>query len=623
MRKRYYLVLMLIALVIIGYVYNRSLLETNLSMDFREKIPRVAVTARETVNWVQLWQDDGKDYVFLPSCVNTDKIKVILPSNMIVRINGQLIKNGGSFEWQKDRLYEITVQETEKEEIVYHVQFLKSENIPSAFINTQTGNMEYLLADKQNEEKGDMCIVNSDGSVNYQGELSRISGRGNSTWTRYDKKPYAIKLPTSASLCGLRSGEKWNLLALFREGSKLNNKFAMDMAEQLELQYTPQGEWIDLYLNGEYAGIYLLTEAIVVGEGRVNIYDLDEDNLSYNQIIGDTEHYEEDSSKGYLIANGKNITGGYLIERDAEGYYEAESCGFITSTGNHFSVKAPKYASSEEIEYIQNYVECIEQEILNNDSRLWEHLDRDSFAKRMLIDEIAMDYDACMTSMFFYKERDNDLLYSGPIWDYDIAFGGVNSDDAEGKYVDYNGTILDNAEYRNTLEWYEILSENTELKKALKEKYSSLEPFCREMLEYGLDEYAEYIRESVAMDAVRWREKRDSAGWYEDYDANIKYMKFFIAKRMNCIGKRLGVTFAKFEVPKEDEQHRITFVLDGKIVKELTVADGTELKREQLPDYDKEEYEGWRYEWGKERFREEIPVYDDMILYNERLQEDS
>ena len=85
----------------------------------------------------------------------------------------------------------------------------------------------------------------------------------------------------------------------------------------------------------------------------------------------------------------------------------------------------------------------------------------------------------------------------------------------------------------------------------------------------------------------------------------------------------MGVAFAEFEVPKENELHQITFVLDGKTVEELTVPDGIELKREQLPDYDKEEYAGWRYQWGKERFREVIPVYDDMILYNERLQEDS
>ena len=614
---------MLIALIITGYIYNRSISETNVSMTITEGMPQVVVTARETLNRIQLWQDEDNDYFFFPSCVNTDKIRMIIPSDTVVRIDGQLIKNGESFHWQQDRVYEIKIQQTEKAEITYNVQFLQSANVPAAFINTRTGNMEYLLADKQNEEKGDMCIVNADGSVNYQGELSRISGRGNSTWIRYDKKPYAIKLPVATSLCGLRSGEKWNLLAIFREGTKIDNKFAMDMAEKLGLAYTPQGEWIDLYLNGEYAGIYLLTEAIVVGEGRVDIYDLEEDNLSYNQMISEEEHYEEGNNKGYQIANGENITGGYLIERDAEGYYEAEPNGFITSTGNHFSIKAPKHVSSEEIAYIHSYVEGIEQEILNNDAQLWEHLDRDSFMKRMLIDEISMDYDACMTSMFFYKDKDDDLLYSGPIWDYDIAFGGVNSDDADGKYVDYNGTILDNGEYRNTLRWYEILAENPEVAEILQKEYSHLVPFCREMIESGFDEYAEYVKQSVTMDAIRWREKRDSAGWYEDYNANLKYMKFFIAKRMNCIGKRLGVTFEEFAVPQEGEMHRVTFVLDGKTIEELMVPDGTELKEEQLPDYERETYDGWRYQWGRERFRETIPIYDDMILYNERLQEDS
>lgn len=506
---------------------------------------------------------------------------------------------------------------------LYQVVFVSSANVPAAFVSTESGQMEYLLEDKLHEEKGTMCIVSADGTPDYHGELKRISGRGNSTWMRYDKKPYAIRLPAAASLCGMEAGEKWCLLAMFREGSKMSSRLALDMAEELGLAYTSQGTWIDLYLNGEYAGIYLLTEAVTVGEARVEIQDLEEQNLRSNQEISESSHFEEADSKGYEIADGGNLSGGYLLEKDSEAYYEEEACGFITPQGSHFSIKSPKHISREQVTYLSSYVGALEQKIMEKDPAVWEYLDLESFAARLLLDEISMDYDACVTSMFFYKEQDDPLLYSGPVWDYDIAFGGVNADSADGRYVDYMGSIVYGQEERGGLFWYGELYEQGALQEALREAFEKLVPFCREMLETGLDAYADYIRASVSMDAVRWREKREYAGWYEDYDANVAYLRFFVANRMNVIGERLDAEFTPFQVPASGEVHTVSFWQDGREVMTLQAEDGALLTQEALPSYDETLYEGWRYQWGREKFRETIPVYDDMILYNERRQDDS
>ena len=109
--------------------------------------------------------------------------------------------------------------------------------IPAVFIHTDSGSMEDLNADKENEETGDICIVREDGNTEYQGRLERISGRGNSTWN-YEKKPYALKLAEKSPLCGLDRSDRWRLLALWREGSKMDNKIAMELAHEIGIAHS-------------------------------------------------------------------------------------------------------------------------------------------------------------------------------------------------------------------------------------------------------------------------------------------------------------------------------------------------------------------------------------------------
>lgn len=626
LRKRYGLILLVLLLAAAGIFYENRISGTRVMLGIEETgLPYLTVYSGEGGNRITLWQDkeNGKGYFFLPAYAQTQEIRLELPQSSHLWMDGKRLEDRERFIWQEEAEYLLETESPAGERTAYEIAFIRSANVPAAFVCTESGQMTYLLEDKQNEEKGELCIVKADGETDYHGELKRISGRGNSTWMRSDKKPYALKLPAAASLCGLKKGEKWSLLSLYREGSKLNNKLAMDMAEELGLLYTPQGTWVDLYLNGEYAGIYLLTEAVTVGEGRVEITDLEEDNLQHNQKIAEDDRYEEERRKGYEIASGENISGGYLIEKDAEAYYQEEVCGVTTSAGNRFSVKAPKHLSREQADYLGDYLEEIERRIAEKDASVWEYLDKESFAKRMLLDEISMDYDACVTSMFFYKEQNDKLLYSGPIWDYDIAFGGVNADDAEGKYVDYESTILSDDGKKDKLSWYSQLMEDEELQETLRKEYEKLLSFWKEELEERLNTYGEYLSASAAMDAVRWRAAQGAAGWYADYDANVSYLRFFVAKRLNVIGQRLLETVELLELPASGQTHTVTFLQDEEVVETLTVEDGAQLTKEQLPAYDTGKYAGWRYQWGGERFRETIPVYDDMILYNEGLQEDS
>ena len=393
----------------------------------------------------------------------------------------------------------------------------------------------------------------------------------------------------------------------------------MDLAQELGLAYSVQGTWVDLYLNGEYRGIYLLTESVTVGEGRVNIYDLDKENKSRNASIaqGTAVRYEEENNKGYVLENGEDISGGYLIEKDHPKHYEAEENGFLTTRGDTFTINAPRHASREQVAYIQGCVETIDRMIQDGDQAVWGKLDLVSFTDRFLVDEIAMDKDTGSTSMFFYKDRGDEKLYSGPAWDYDNAFGEDGGSD--GVYTNYTETNVNNNErLAIALDWYQKLYDTPEFQRCIVEEYAGVLPFFERLLDTGIDSYADQIRASVAMDNARWESAQqfgeDGTSRYQNYDANVSYTKFFLANRLNYLCERWGVPHEAFAVPASGEVHQLTFSVYEGVVETIEVMDGEPLS--YTPDYDGSVYQGWVIKRNGESVSSFIPVYDDMELYN-------
>lgn len=621
MRKRYLLVGILAILTLAGVCGIRyaDARRAVLQIDAR-KTPYIDVRTGQGSSAVRPWggDNDSRSWFFLPSCVQSHKIAVGDLAGCSVWMDGRRLQEGAVFTWEEGAGYRMQIVGPEEEVQTYELSFMKSENIPAIFIDTASGSMAYLHENKENEETGEIRVVREDGNTEYQGRLERISTRGNSTFV-YSKKPYGIKLSEKYPLCGMDKGDKWKLLALCREGSKMDNKIALDIAEQLGIAYHIQGTWTDLYLNGEYAGIYLLTESVSVGDGRIEITDLEKENKRYCDDIDQAQTYQEEDNKGYLIDDEGDITGGYLIEKDYPGHYEAENCGFTTSAGDQFTVQEPAHASARQIQYIQSFVEDIDRMVQNHDDNVWEYLDMESLGKRYLTDEISLNTDAGLTSLFFYKERGDDTLYTGPAWDYDNAFGERNSD-AESGY-DYDDSVRNICLQEDIrLKWYAQLYDDARFRQYVAGVYEELLPYLEELLDAGIDRYAQQIRASVGMDAVRWQEmygaEQGAGGKFADFDANVKYTKYFIARRLNKLCAEWGVAHEEFVPPSSGEMHTVTFANRDGVVDVIEVMDGAEF--DYLPEYDASAYQGWTYRYNDEKVRRQIPVYDDILIYNSR-----
>ena len=148
---------------------------------------------------------------------------------------------------------------------------LQSGKLPTMFIDVKSGNMDYIHKEKGNKESGTMRLYSADGKLETMAVVDSLKGRGNSTWQWNEKKPYSLRLNEEKDLLGMGAASRWVLLADAFDLSGLKNKLSYDLARNAGMPYAPDCQWVELYLNGEYAGLYLLSERNEIHPNRVDL----------------------------------------------------------------------------------------------------------------------------------------------------------------------------------------------------------------------------------------------------------------------------------------------------------------------------------------------------------------
>lgn len=327
---------------------------------------------------------------------------------------------------------------------VYDLEVMYTSKIPTLFLETDSGTLDQIHASKDYLESGTVLFFDGRGHKYFEGGIEEIHCRGNSSFEDTDKKSYTIKLEEKADLFGMGLAKKWILIANAFDNTLLRNTMAFSIAKLLNLAYTPDAQYVDVYANGNFIGNYLLTEKIEVGNNRVAIRDLEEEvkTLNNNVPLDSMEFFMEPqgrlfSTKGYRIEKEPdNISGGYLLELDSSDRYGLEASGFLTSRMQPVVFASPKYASYEQVSYIANRYQDFEDAIFSKDGHspytkaaYSDYIDVDSFARKYLLEEFVKNLDASFTSQYFYKYDDSisDKFFAGPCWDYDksIAASGI------------------------------------------------------------------------------------------------------------------------------------------------------------------------------------------------------
>ena len=282
-----------------------------------------------------------------------------------------------------------------------------SGTLPVMFINTEgavpiTSKDEYVYADYYVDNMGIEGIENV-GSQDAP-QLMEIRGRGNYTWSDFDKKPYRIKLDQKTPLLGMKRNKHFALLA--HPDDKLGflrNTVGFELSRRLGLAWTPAQQPVEVVLNGDYLGLYMLTEIIRVEPDRVNITE--QANYETNRFL---------------------ITGGWLVEID--NYLEEEQVRTVEGNGNSIwsTYKSPELLSDEQRTYLTGLINTANAAIYVSDktNNSWEkYIDPDTLACFYLTQELLDDTESFHGSCYWHKENgDSTKIMFGPVWDFGNAF---------------------------------------------------------------------------------------------------------------------------------------------------------------------------------------------------------
>ena len=248
--------------------------------------------------------------------------------------------------------------------------------------------------------------------------LAKLSGRGNSTW-EMEKPGLNINLDKKAGLCGLAPGKKWALIASYYDRSLLRTSVAMHLGQQLDgLAWTPHTVPVDLYVNGEYRGLYQLVERLAISTGRIDIDEIGNDDPAVDWNAAPA------------------VTGGYLVEWDSRA--DGENVIELNTRG-HLVIHEPANEAAgtgvtvEQLTYIKDYLltadAALDADTFTDPDVGWRHyIDERSAVDYFIVQEYVKNIDGNFnTSVYMYKERDTAAgpgkLHLGPLWDFDESMG--------------------------------------------------------------------------------------------------------------------------------------------------------------------------------------------------------
>lgn len=281
-----------------------------------------------------------------------------------------------------------------------------SGTVPTIYINTEnnvpvTSKDVYLDATYYLEDNG-FEGVKSLGSEAKPLPLT-IKGRGNYTWTGFDKKPYKLKFDKKTEIIGMGKNKHFALLAHADDDlAFMRNVAGLELSRRMNLAFTPADAPVEVVLNGEYLGLYFFTETIRVDGNRVDITEQD-DNA-------------ED-----------NVDGGWLVEID--NYSDDPHVSIVEGNGQRiiFTYKSPEALSPEQEGYLRSQMTALNNAIYAADKNASENLesllDMESAARFYVVQELMDDCESYHGSCYLYKDRgEGEKWKFGPVWDFGNAF---------------------------------------------------------------------------------------------------------------------------------------------------------------------------------------------------------
>ena len=454
---------------------------------------------------------------------DADSVITTLPKDTeyTTQLDSQVTSYETAVQTQTDAVKENSEDTTEEQSAIVPEETEITE-IPIINIVTDDGKG---ITSKSEYKHAKMSIVCDDASGLDRYAVSdlgiQIRGRGNASWNQFPKKSYRIKLDESCTLLGLKKDRDWVLVSSYPDKTLMRNVVAHEMAKKLtNLEFTPTHKLVELYLNGEYRGVYTLAEKIEFGGGKLE-YEADPslENTSYLMEVG-WDYNDE-------MIYGQN-------------YFDI---GYIY----RIVIKEPDFTTkySPSGKYVINYMKNAEKAVISLKD-YEKYIDVDSLIDFLIITEFTNNTEAVFyRSCYMYKPSDEKLKF-GPVWDFDMAFGNHTSD-----IRGYNGWCsIDNTfSYlgKDGTTWYHFLFKDSDFTSKFAARWDEVKDILLKTALDTVDKQYKAVFNAQERNFECWNilNKKIGAGnvdhrTYNTFDLQVEYLRNFINARYNWIDENIS-----------------------------------------------------------------------------------
>ena len=329
-----------------------------------------------------------------------------------------------------------------------------------------------------------------------------VRGRGNSSF-KMPKYGMKLEFTDKVSLLGMPKNRDWALVANFGDKTHLRNYMMTRLSEWLGAKYTPRMQFVEVYLNRNYMGLYLLSETIKVGKNRVNI---DENDTTF------------------------------LLEKEDSKKFDPPYV--LTDNQYYYHIKSPKNPSPETEKLLKNHLNAFENFMedyyLHRANEIKNWLDVDDFLLFYWVQEYSKNEDGNYARSVFMTWKKGEPIHFGPLWDFDLAFGNASREqnqNPEDWYI---------RKYR--LNYY--IMQNSVVKEAALDYWNNHRKTFKALID-SIPVYRAIIEKAIDNEYRRWPVIGNTENWalkdpYDSYDEAVKVMTEWMKKRYQWIDNEIG-----------------------------------------------------------------------------------
>lgn len=303
-----------------------------------------------------------------------------------------------------------------------------------------------------------------------------IKARGN--WTRrgFSKKPFKLKLGKKQGLLGLTKSKHFAILAhADDQRGYLKNFVGFNLGKRIGLPWTPAQQPVEVIINGDYRGLYFLTESIRIDENRVNITELD-DNVSDPAL----------ASGGYLVELD-NYDEENQIQMEEKSCVDNQFLDMLRVTWD-----TPEEYSDLQKRFVTDQFTAMNDAVGANSDDLWSYLDLDDAARYYIVEEIISHTESYHGSTYLFRDRgEGQKWHFSPLWDCGNAFSGPD-----------DGFFYDHDLFGNT--WIPSIRTNQKFNDKVCETWMWFMNNGFDGIYDDIDTYVGHLAEAAQADFRRW-----------------------------------------------------------------------------------------------------------------------